>query len=180
MFSFSSVKIKTCLAFWLLYFSCISLLLTLFLTNLEFFYLILIKLNFHISLTIYTIIKEPLLLLWYMSTRPRLLVCTNMTPASSPNFTVMDCKQLRPGIHCATSLWCPWHFNIVTTHTVQEDHMRCKAKAHDSCAHAIRTDRLAEPCLLKLCIWNQHITPASSSFLFNGDCQTSIWGIYAT
>ncbi len=43
-----------------------------------------------------------------------------------------------PGIHCAISVRFPCDFSKVSTHTVREDRMRCKAKAQDLCALTIR------------------------------------------
>ncbi len=45
-----------------------------------------------------------------------------------------------PGIHCAISVRFPCDFSKVSTHTVREDRMRCKAKAQDLCALTIRSD----------------------------------------
>lgn len=40
------------------------------------------------------------------------------------------CSQhIRPGIHCAVCSWCQ------PPHTVQEDHVWCKGRAHETCAH---------------------------------------------
>ncbi len=47
---------------------------------------------------------------------------------------------LMPGIHCAISVRFPCDFSKVSTHTVREDRMRCKAKVHDLCALTIRSD----------------------------------------
>ncbi len=47
---------------------------------------------------------------------------------------------LKPGIHRAISVRFPCDFSKVSTHTVQEDRMRCKAKAHDLCALTIQPD----------------------------------------
>ncbi len=49
-------------------------------------------------------------------------------------------RSIMPGIHCAISVRFPCDFSKVSTHTVREDRMRCKAKAHDLCALTIRSD----------------------------------------
>ncbi len=47
---------------------------------------------------------------------------------------------LKPGIHCAIFVRFSRDFSKVSTHTVREDRMQCKAKAHDLCALTIRSD----------------------------------------
>ncbi len=62
----------------------------------------------------------------------------------SSNWAGFDVKTwqpcIKPCIHCAISVRFPCDFSKVSTHTVREDRMRCKAKAHDLCALTIRSD----------------------------------------